>query len=257
MGVRLSCQRTLSELTGERMFENEFLANLALLVICYAYVLLVIAASGRLDSFGVSRKSARKFLHMMIGNLPLLIPFFTFNSFPMNFPFFVAAPFVLVTFLATPYLPMKDLGKKLRGLSGITEQGHQLGLVFYAVSYSILALLFAAKPYIIAAGILPMAYGDASASVVGERYGRRRYHILADKSLVGSAVMLLVSFLSISLSLLFFHIFYSFALPGLLMAAMGAAFVATAAEGLTPLGFDNVTVPLLGALAFLLLSGVT
>src|SRR5208337_587399 len=116
------------------MLDADFLTNSALLLVCYAYVLLVIAVSGKLDSFGVSRKLARKFLHMMIGNLPFLIPFFTFNSFPMNFPFFVAAPFVLVTFLATPYSPMKGLSRKLSGLSGITEQGHQLGLVFYAVS---------------------------------------------------------------------------------------------------------------------------
>jgi len=238
------------------MLEADFLANSALLLICYAYVLLVIAASGKLDSFGVSRKLARKFLHMMIGNLPFLIPFFTYNSFPMNFPFLVAAPFMLVTFLATPYSPLKGLGRKLRGLSGITEQGHQLGLVFYAFSYTILAFFFAAKPYVIAAGILPMAYGDASASIIGERYGRRRFHILADKSLVGSAAMFIMSFISVSVSLLFFHIFYSFALPSLLLAALGSACVATAAEVLTPLGFDNVTVPLLSALAFLLLSGV-
>ena len=238
------------------MLEADFLANSALLLICYAYVLLVIAASGKLDSFGVSPKLARKFLHMMIGNLPFLIPFFTYNSFPMNFPFLVAAPFMLVTFLATPYSPLKGLGRKLRGLSGITEQGHQLGLVFYAFSYTILAFFFAAKPYVIAAGILPMAYGDASASIIGERYGRRRFHILADKSLVGSATMFIMSFISVSVSLLFFHIFYSFALPSLLLAALGSACVATAAEVLTPLGFDNVTVPLLSALAFLLLSGV-
>jgi len=163
---------------------------------------------------------------------------------------------MLVTFFATPYSPLKGLDGKLRGLSGITEQGHQFGLVFYAVSYTVLAFFFAAKPYVIAAGILPMAYGDASASIVGERYGTRHYHVLADKSLVGSAAMFIVSFVSVSVSLLFFHFFYSFALPALLLAALGSSFVATAAEGLTPLGFDNVTVPLLGALAFLLLSGV-
>ena len=240
------------------MLGNDLVANSELLAICYAYVLLVMAATAKLDSFfGVSRKLARKFLHMMIGNLPFLIPFFTFNSFPMNFPFFVAAPFVLVTFLATPYSPAKGLGRRLGGLSGITEQGHQLGLVFYAVSCTVLAFFFAAKPYVIAAGILPMAYGDASASILGERYGRRRYRILADKSLAGSVAMLAVSFLSVSASLLFFHVFYSFTLPRFLLAALGTAFVATAAEGLTPLGFDNVTVPLLGALAFLLLSGAT
>lgn len=256
--MRLPCQRIFSELTDERMLGNDLMANSELLAICYAYVLLVMAATAKLDSFfGVSRKLARKFLHMMIGNLPFLIPFFTFNSFPMNLPFFVAAPFMLVTFLATPYSHMKGLGTKLGGLSGITEQGHQLGLVLYAVSYTVLAFFFAARPYVIAAGILPMAYGDASASMLGERYGVRRYRIFADKSLAGSAAIFVVSFLSVSVSLLFFHIFYSFAMIRFLLAALGAACVATAAEGLTPLGFDNVTVPLLGALAFLLLSGAT
>ena len=64
------------------MLEADFLANSALLLICYAYVLLVIAASGKLDSFGVSPKLARKFLHMMIGNLPFLIP----SSHTIPFP---------------------------------------------------------------------------------------------------------------------------------------------------------------------------
>jgi len=236
---------------------NGFLANLALLLVCYAYVLLVIAASGRVGSFfKASSKAARKFLHMMIGNLSFLIPFFTLNTFPLNFPFFVAAPFVLVTFLATPYSPFKSLGKTLSGLSGITEQGHQLGLVYYAVSYSVLALFYSARPYVIASGILPMAYGDASASIIGEKYGRRGFHIVARKSLEGSSMMFVMSLLSISVGLFYFSFFYSFALPTFLLAALGASLVATAAEGLTPLGFDNVTVPLLSALTFLLLSGV-
>jgi phytol kinase len=238
------------------MFED-FIANSAILLICYAYVLLVISFSEKLNSFlGVSPKLARKFLHMMIGNLPLLIPFFTFNTFPMNFPFFVAAPFVLVTFLATPYSPLKSLSSKLKGLSELTEQGHQLGLVFYAISYTVLAIFFASRPYVIALGVLPMAYGDASASIFGEKYGRTRFRIFADKSLEGSTAMFVASFLSVSISLLFFSIFYSFALPIFLLAALGAVFVATVAEALTPLGFDNVTVPILSALTFLILSGL-
>jgi dolichol kinase len=246
-----------SEFTGERVFERDLLVNLVLLLFCYAYVVLVIVVSGKLHAvFGTSRKLARKFLHMMIGNLPFVIPFFTFNSYPLNFPFLVAAPFVLVTFLATPYSPMKGLSRKLSGLSGITEEGHQIGLVYYAISYSVLAFFFSARPYIIAAGILPMAYGDASASIVGERYGTRRYHFLADKSVEGSAVMFFVSLLSITVSLFYFSLFYSLNLPGLLPAALGTALVATAAEAVTPLGFDNVTVPLFSALTFILLSGV-
>ena len=130
-----------SVFSGDPMPESEIFTNLALLIVCYTYILLTILISGKMDSvFHISRKSSRKFLHAMIGNLPLIIPFFSYNSFPLNFPFLVAAPFILVTFLASPYSPSKRISKKMKGLADISEEGHQLGLVFYAVSYTFLAL---------------------------------------------------------------------------------------------------------------------
>jgi phytol kinase len=235
---------------------GKLLMDIILLVVCYAYVLAVIFVSGKtFKLFGYSGKYSRKFLHIMIGNLPFIIPFFTLNSFPLNFPFFVAAPFILVTLLATSYLPSKPLGERLKGLTGITEKGHHFGLVYYAVSYTFLALFFASKPYVIAPGVLPMAYGDASAAIVGEKYGKRQYHVLAKNSLEGSAAMFIVSFLSIEASLLFFSTLYPLQLFTLTLAALVAASVATVAEALSPLGFDNITVPLLGASVFLLFSG--
>jgi len=99
----------------------------------------------------VSHKVSRKFLHAMIGNLPFIIPFFTSNVYPV----LVAAPFILVTLFASPYSPSKSISRRLKGLADITEEGHHLGLVFYAISYTFLALFFASKPYVVAAGILP------------------------------------------------------------------------------------------------------
>jgi phytol kinase len=238
------------------MFDGEIFANLALLLACYVYVLVVILISGRIDRvFHISRKSSRKFLHMMIGNLPFVIPFFSYNSFPLNFPFFVAAPFILVTFLASAYSPLKWVNEKMGGLSGITGGGHQLGLVFYAISYTLLALFFSAKPYLIAAGVLPMAYGDAFAALIGEKYGKRHYRFFAKKSLEGSIAMFFASFIILSISLLYFSLLYTFPIPNAVLAALGAAFVAALAESLSPLGFDNITVPILSVLTFLLLSG--
>jgi len=238
------------------MSGDEVSMNVVLLLLCYSYVLFIIFVSGKMDKpLHLSRKSSRKFLHAMVGNLPFIIPFFTYNSFPLNFPFFVAAPFILVTFLACPYSPSKSFSMKMRGLSDITEEGHQLGLVFYAVSYTFLALCFSSKPYVIAAGILPMAYGDASASLVGEKYGKRKYRIFARKSLEGSAAMFLMSLLSFAASLVFFSAIYSFPVLDMLLGALGVAVVATLAEGLSPLGFDNITVPILSAIAFLALGG--
>jgi dolichol kinase len=236
------------------MLNAEAWANLALLGSCYGYILIVIFVTGKIGR-GLSRNSSRKFLHIMIGNLPFLIPFFSYNTFPLNFPFFVAVPFVFVTFLVSPYSPVKSLSGKMPELTEVTKGGHQLGLVFYAISYTILAWFFSARPYVIAAGILPMAYGDAAASLVGEKFGKRHFSILAKKSLEGSVAMFAVSFVSFEVGLLFFSAFYPLPLFSLVITALAVAAVATVAEALTPRGFDNITVPILSALLFILLKG--
>ncbi len=238
------------------MLDSKLAVDIILLALCYGYVIAVIAISSKIVKlFRFSSKNSRKFLHIMIGNLPFVIPFFTLNSFPLNLPFFVAAPFIIVTLLATPYVPSRALGERLKGLTGITEKGHYLGLVYYAVSYTVLALFFSSKPYVIAAGVLPMAYGDASAAIIGEKYGRRHYHVFTKKSLEGSAAMFLVSFLSVEASILFFSTLYLLPLVTLSASALAVAIVATIAEALSPLGFDNITVPLFGVSVFLLFSG--
>ncbi len=238
------------------MFDYELPLNIALLATCYGYVSISILLSGKASQlFGFSVKSSRKLLHILIGNLPFIIPLFTLNTFPLNFPFFVAAPFILITFIATPYSPLRSTNERLRGLTGLTEDGHHLGLVYYAISYTILALLFAAKPYIIAAGILPMAYGDAFAAIVGEKYGKSQYKIFAKKSIEGSAAMFLASFLSLEVSFLLFSFLYTLPILVLTLGALAVASAVTIAEAFSPKGFDNITVPLLGALILLLVIG--
>ena len=234
------------------MFDNEVFVNVILMVLCYGYILSIIFVSGKMDKFlNISQKASRKFLHAMIGNLPFIIPFFTENIYPV----LVAAPFIAVTLFASPYSPFESVNKRLKGLADITEEGHHLGLVFYAVSYTFLALFFASKPYVIAAGILPMAYGDSLASIVGERYGRRRYRLFADKSLEGSVAMFFGSFFSFTLSLVFFSVLYQFSVYETIFPALAAAVVATLVESISPMGFDNLTVPAFSALTFLLLNG--
>jgi phytol kinase len=100
-----------------------------------------------------------------------------------------------------------------------------------------------------------MAYGDSVAAIVGEKYGRRKYRTVADKSLEGSLAMLLVSLLSLLASLVFFSAFYPVVWPEFLLPTVVAAGVAVVAEGVSPLGLDNLTVPLLSAFVFALLIG--
>lgn len=238
------------------MFDFEFQLNLALTSFSYAYILFIIYISGRMVKLQISRKFSRKFLHMMIGNLSYIIPFFTYNKFPLNFPFFVAAPFIALTFLVSPYSPYKRVAGRFRELEEITEEGHHLGLIFYSVSYTLLALFFSSKPQVMAAGVLPMAYGDAAASAVGEKWGRRRYKILSSKSLEGSTAMLITTLISLMISSAYFSLFKSTSSikDGSLIFPI-VAIVASIVEGLSPSGFDNLTVPLITALVYLHLSG--
>jgi phytol kinase len=229
-----------------------FLNDVILMALCYGYVLLMIFVSGRLEGLlKISRRASRKFLHAMIGNLPLVIPFFSWRFTP----FLVAAPFIAVTFAASPYSPFRGLREGLRGLSDLTEEGHHLGLILYSISYTLLALLFAPKPYVIAAGVLPMAYGDSAAALVGERYGGSGRRLVGDKTLEGSLAMFAASFLGVAASLAFFSFFYPFAATEKLVQAVAVAIVVTVVECLSPRGFDNLTVPLLGAMTFLLVDG--
>jgi dolichol kinase len=228
--------------------------NLALLGACYLYIAAIILITGKIKD-RLPQNLSRKFLHIMIGNFIWIIPFFTYTTFPLNFPFFVASPFILLTFLVSPGTPFKGLTQKLSGLGDVTFGGHTYGLVFYAISYTVLAAVFSDKPWIIAAGIIPLAYGDAAASIVGQKWGRHQFSICAKKSIEGCVTMFAVCFLALAASFAFFGYLYPLPLASFIVASLGAALVATFCEALTPRGLDNIAVPLLSAVTFLLIMG--
>ena len=130
-----------------------------------------------------------------------------------------------------------------------------MGLILYSLSFTLLMLLFPSRPDVVAAaGILPMAYGDSSAALVGQRMGKRE--TLNGKTIEGSAAMFVVSLVSIILGLAFISLFQSLTLTQRSVPSVVAALFCTVAEALSPRGSDNITVPLLGALTFSLVQGV-
>ena len=224
--------------------------DLTLMLLSYGYIIAIIMISTSLEKSNlIPMKISRKILHSLIGNLIFVIPFFTFYLTP----FLVSSPFILVTFLASPISPYGGIREKMKGLAGITEGGHITGLILYSISYSVLALLFPNRPYVIASGIFPMAYGDSFAAVIGERYGKHK--LWGNKSLIGSLTMFFVSLFSVIFSLFYFADFYSFDLSGRIWSSFITAFIVTVAELLTPKGYDNITVPMLGAAAFMFSGG--
>jgi len=207
------------------------------LLAVYVYVAFLILFTEK--GVNNSQLLSRKILHIGVGNIIFLLPLFDTR---WVMAFVAAAPFIALTFLISPYSPINLISKT-------SSEGHGLGLVYYAISWTLLALLFFDRLEIIAVGIVAMSFGDGFASLIGIKYGKRTYNILGDqKSIEGSIAMITSTILVTAFALLFFNsprIYFLLIIP--------AAIIGTLAESITPKGLDNLTVSLSTAITYYLL----
>lgn len=216
------------------MFQSDIVGVIAV----YAYVAILILFTEKVLSKHYPVQS-RKFLHIMTGNIAFILPLFQTREI---MAFLAAGPFILFTFLMSPYSPIKSMRGKT------SEVGHGLGLVYYAITWTVLAYVFFDHREIIAMGILAMSYGDGLASLIGIKYGKRKYCIFKDtKSYVGSIAMFLCTFLLLIITLLFYTVPVTTRVVAYLLCMAG---VATIVEGITPLGLDNLSVPFVVAVMY-------
>lgn len=95
-----------------------------------------------------------------------------------------------------------------------------------------------------------MIFGDATAAIVGRRYGQRSYRVWAyEKTVEGSAAMFGVAAVACAMTLV---LFAGVNIVPAVGRAIAVAAVATFAEAVTPHGLDNLTVPVAGAAIFVL-----
>ena len=208
------------------------------LIFVYGYVAILLIISEKLLSKYPT--FSRNFVHIMVGNVLFILPLFA-TRFAMTF--LAAAPFILLTFLMSPKSPIK-LDHK------VSTSGHGLGLVYYAISWTVLAFFFFDQPWIIAVGIAAMSYGDGLASLIGQKYGKHKYNILGDaKSIEGSLAMFFVLIFSLAGVLLYYG------QPINALTVVMVSLVATLLEGITPKGLDNLTA-CFGAVATFILMGM-
>jgi phytol kinase len=140
------------------------------------------------------------------------------------------------------------------------------GTVYFAISITLLYALFwrtdgsTDRAVVATGGVMAMTWGDALASIVGQRWGRRAYTVWGHRrTWEGSAALFISSLVAVGLTLLL--------LPGsslspstapiqagaaLLYAAI-ASLVAMLAESVSPAGTDNLSVPILTAATLYLL----
>jgi len=196
------------------------------LLLVYGYVAVLLLISEKM--LNKHPKFSRKFLHIMVGNILFILPLFDSQ---WVITFLAAAPFIPLTYLMSPYSPIKSVKDKL------SKSGHGLGLVYYAISWTVLAFFFYDQPWIIAVGIAAMSYGDGIASLIGQKFGKTKYCLSGDvKSIEGSAAMFIVLIISLWIVLKYYGI-----LPINPLIIVAVALVATVLEGITPKGLDNIT----------------
>jgi phytol kinase len=216
------------------MFQSDIVGVAAV----YIYVTVLIVFTEKVFSKKYPVQS-RKFLHIMTGNIAFILPLFETREIMV---FLAAGPFILFTFLMSPYSPIKSMRGKT------SEAGHGLGLVYYAITWTVLAYVFFDHREIIAMGILAMSYGDGLASLIGIKYGKRKYTVFKDtKSYIGSIAMFLCTFLLLVIAVMFYAELLTTRAVAYLLCIAG---VATVVEGITPLGLDNLSVPFVVAVMY-------
>ena len=219
--------------------------NIFGVIISFIFVFTIIGISEVLKKKGIlSVEGSRKFVHVGVSNWWLLAMYMI--------PNYIFALIPLLIFVVLNYMSYK------KNIFSSMERGkgkEDLGTVYFPLSLAVLVLftwwdgVLFKNPYYGAVGALVMGYGDGFAAILGDQYGKHVYHIRGSKkSIEGSAAMFVFSFLvTIIILFLEFH-----TLNGLhFLIAFLVAVVSTLIEGITPLGFDNITVPIISTFFYI------
>ncbi|AEV29867.1 dolichol kinase [Sphaerochaeta pleomorpha str. Grapes] len=212
--------------------------NIAGLVVSFIFLGSIIVFAIALGKFAkVSSETVRKIVHVGVSNWWFVEMFyFTQLKFALVGPIVFIITNSLFTFL--------DWGKAI----GFDDRKRNYGLIYFPVTLLLLVLLqyngfLSSLACLI--GVLVMGYGDGFAALIGKKWGKKKLPIPSGgKTYVGTLAMFLIS-LTISLVL----ILTLSSLP--LATAVGVSLligaVASLIEAITPLGIDNLSVPLICA----------
>ena len=218
--------------------------NLTGLAVSYVFVAGVIAAASLAKQhLHLSARVTRKLIHIGVSHWWLILMAF-FDS--LLFAVIGPVSFIIINGLSLKFslVPAMDA----------EQPSDQLGTIYFPVSLLVLVIcsfLGFIPIYAGAFGVLAMGYGDGLASLLGERWGRRK--LLGGKKTVVGTVTMAAASAAVALAVTAeFH-------PGgrelslLLVLVPAAAGTAAALELLTPRGLDNITVPVASAGVYALL----
>ena len=210
----------------------------------YIYVGLVILIAARLKHIR-NAKMHRKFIHIMVGNVVFIWWVFD-SSYVMAL--LAAAPFIPLLILASPHSSVRRLKQSFIG--DATGEGHDYGLVYYAISWTLLAFFLFDHRMVASLAIVSMAYGDGMGGYIGKRFGRHR--ILGTKTLEGSLAVFMATTASSLIVILFYQYLSSSGLLWVPLLTAGFAVmvslvlgcIVTVIELITPGAIDNLVIPM-------------
>ena len=150
------------------------------------------------------------------------------------------AAFVPLTFVIINYISYKKDIIKVMEREEDKKDG--LGTVYYACSLLILVIITFGvlnKPILGLVPIFVMAFGDGLAAIFGKLIKSKKYKVYdTEKSIAGSLTMFIVSFIIISIYLVYINSPFWY-LKGIIISL-----IITVLEAISIKGTDNITVPI-------------
>lgn len=206
------------------------------LVVSFLAVGFIVLASMLLRRIGVPRDLTRKVSHVGIGTwcLPTILLFdHAWAAVLLPAIFIIGNAVIHITGLI-PALQDEDRSN--------------LGTIWFPLSFTVLLFAYWSPAHrgAAVAGLLTMAWGDAAASIVGRRWGRRRYRVgRITKSLEGSLALVVFTIPALIVAGL---VQEGGGLPAVLIPLLALA--AALIEAPCVRGLDNLILPVSVALLF-------
>ncbi|NQV42229.1 MAG: DUF92 domain-containing protein [Candidatus Marinimicrobia bacterium] len=190
----------------------------------------------------LSPELSRKFVHVMVGILVSLAPFFLISSTPV---ILLGVIFTILNYVALK----KDSFKGMH-----TTERVSFGTVYFPIAFTLLVIMFWERNIVLfVVAMLILALSDTAATVVGERANSNRKFILwhDKKSWPGSIAFFLMTLLVVIGAFpIYSKIMNNQPLPlhHLITMAFFTAAVSTVGEAVSKRGSDNLTLTLTAAL---------
>ena len=205
------------------------------ILVSYIFIFLMIIGGKLFEKVG--KEASRKFIHIMLGNWWLIAMYF-FNN--VWFAAFVPLTFVIINYISYKKDIIKVMEREENKKDG-------LGTVYYACSLLILVIITFGvlnKPILGLVPIFVMAFGDGLAAIFGKLIKSKKYKVVLEggnvleKSIAGSLTMFIVSFIIISIYLIYINN------PFWYLKAIIISLIITVLEAISIKGTDNITVPI-------------